>query len=47
MIDSFECKKCGQMVKTGDMLEHIILVHNDSEAAVLLTALNRLSRRGT
>ena len=46
-LDTFECRKCKQWVKADDMLEHIVLVHNDSEAAVLLTALNRLSGRGT
>lgn len=43
-----QCKKCGQEIESPPkMLEHIILVHNDKEAAELLSTLNRLSGRGT
>lgn len=45
--NQIECKKCGQSVSCDSMLEHIIEVHKDSEAAALLTILNKLSGRGT
>lgn len=42
-LDTFECKKCGELIRYDDLLEHIILVHNDRQAAELVNELNSLA----
>jgi hypothetical protein len=42
-LDIFRCKKCGQTVSYDDLLEHIVLVHNDRLAAKLVNELNSLA----
>jgi hypothetical protein len=41
--NQIECKKCGQAVKSDEMLEHIILNHKDYDVARLLGELTCLA----
>ena len=45
MTKSVRCKKCGDEVEPPNMLEHIILIHDDKEVAESYCSL-QVERRG-